>query len=212
MQVWRGWETNKEFIVRSTPRNSQCHSCQTWTALGPLAPAMLSLQLMAGAQHGMGLGLQVTETGPGIRQLLQNKRALCFFVQVWVLSMSWGWSSAKSLCQGAPKLGCSFLQPGMAWQAWRAGVAGLRKDFISTGRSIKQKELGAKWTEWVIDVQRGLAFQGGKWEFPDRDIMPAWQGQATDVTHSSSAPFRTPDCSTFYLTHLAGFGMCSCQS
>lgn len=47
---------------------------------------MLSLQLMAGAQHGMGLGLQVTETGPGARQLLQNKRALRFFVRV--LSMS----------------------------------------------------------------------------------------------------------------------------
>lgn len=120
--------------------------------------------------------------------------------------------SAKSLCQGSPKLGCSFLQPAMAWQAWGAGVAGLRKDFISTGRSIKQKELGGKWTEWMIDVQRGLAFQGGQWEFPDRDIMPAWQGQATDVTHSSSAAFRTPECSTFYLTHLAGFGMCPCQS
>lgn len=43
---------------------------------------MLSLQLVAGAQHGMGLGLQVTETGPGARQLLQNKGALHFFVRV----------------------------------------------------------------------------------------------------------------------------------
>lgn len=131
-QFWRGWEAKGGFIVRLTPRSSQCHRCQTWMALGPLAPAMLSLQLMAGAQHGTGLGLQVTETGPRARQLLQNKPALHFFVRVWVLSMSWGWSSAKSLCQGAPKLGCSFLQPGMAWKAWGAGVAGLRKDSIST--------------------------------------------------------------------------------
>lgn len=146
-QLWGCREAKGEFTVRWTPWKSQCHYFQTWMALGPLAPAMLSLQLTAAAQHGMGLGLQVTQPGPGARQLLQNERALCFFVQVWVLSMSWGWSSAKSLCQGAPKLGCSFLQPGMVWKAWGAGVTGLRKDCISTGWSIKQKELGGKQTE-----------------------------------------------------------------
>lgn len=53
-----------------------------------------------------------------------------------------------------------------------AGVSGLRKDFISTGRSIKQKELGRKWTGWVTDAQQGSVFQGGERVSPDRDIMP----------------------------------------
>lgn len=39
----------------------------------------------------------------------------------------------------------------------------------------------------MIDVQQGLAFGGGRWEFPDRDIMPAWQGQAMDVTQLLSS-------------------------
>lgn len=149
---------------------------------------------MAGTQHCMGLGLQGTELGPRARRLLQNERALLIFVQVPVLSASCGWSSAKSLCWGAPKPGCAFLQPGTAWKAWRAGSSGLRKDFISTGRSKKQKELGRKQTGWLIDAQRGLAFQGGERESPDRDIMPAWQGQVTDVTHGSSAALGTAAC------------------
>lgn len=63
--------------------------------------------------------------------------------------------------------------------AWH-GVTGLKgwccwiKERFHFYRKInKTKELGGRWTGWVIDVQWGLAFPGGKWECPDRDIMPA---------------------------------------
>lgn len=122
-QLWRGWEAKGRFTVRLTPWNSQLSNLDSsW----PSCPsnALPAADGRSSAWHGTGLAgdrsqaFAAEQTSPAL-PCLSPKHFL-------------GVILSKPLYQGAPRLGCSFLQPGMEWQAWRAAVVGLRKGSIST--------------------------------------------------------------------------------
>lgn len=180
---------NLQWDIQRKPHSA---SFKTGTVLGTsaLGEALPAAYGGSSALHGTGLAGDRTGSQSKTAATKQASSALlCSSSSPQPISRV---VLSKGTLPRSSQAACAFLQPGTPWKAWRAGVSGLRKDFISTGRSIKQKELGRKWTGWVFDVQQGLTFQGGERESPDRDIMPVWQGQATDVTHGSLDPFGNP--------------------